>query len=133
MAGSTDWGVELNIRHARAALTIGIDRIEELREFSVGPDRIDIGAALSLSEIEARLAGRVPLLAEMFPQFASRLIRNGATLGGNLGTASPIGDTPPALLALDASLVLASARASARSCWPITSPATGRASGVPMS
>jgi xanthine dehydrogenase small subunit len=109
VAGSTDWGVELNIRHARAVLTIGIDRLEELREFSVGPDRIDLGAALSLSEIEARLAGRVPLLAGMFPQFASRLIRNGATLGGNLGTASPIGDTPPALLALDASLVLASA------------------------
>src|SRR5271170_4509432 len=109
VAGSTDWGVELNIRHARAALTIGIDRLEELREFSVRADRIDLGAALSLSEIEARLAGRVPLLADLFPQFASRLIRNGATLGGNLGTASPIGDAPPALLALDASLVLASA------------------------
>ena len=109
VAGSTDWGVELNIRHARADLTIGIDRIAELREFGFGPDYIDLGAALSLSEIETRLAGRVPLLAEMFPQFASRLIRNGATLGGNLGTASPIGDTPPALLALDASLVLASA------------------------
>jgi len=50
----------------------------------------------------------VPLLDHLFPQFASRLIRNGATLGGNLGTASPIGDTPPALLALDTSLVLAS-------------------------
>jgi xanthine dehydrogenase small subunit len=109
VAGSTDWGVELNIKHARAALTIGIDRLEELLEFSVGADRIDLGAALSLSEIEARLAGRVPLLADLFPQFASRLIRNGATLGGNLGTASPIGDAPPALLALDASLVLASA------------------------
>jgi len=109
VAGSTDWGVELNIRGARAGLTIGIERIAELREFSAGPDRIDIGAALSLSEIEARLAGRVPLLDQMFPQFASRLIRNGATLGGNLGTASPIGDTPPALLALDATLVLASA------------------------
>jgi xanthine dehydrogenase small subunit len=109
VAGSTDWGVELNIRHARADLTIGIDRITELREFSSGPDRIDIGAALSLSEIETRLDGRVPLLAKLFPQFASRLIRNGATLGGNLGTASPIGDAPPALLALDATLVLASA------------------------
>jgi xanthine dehydrogenase small subunit len=110
VAGSTDWGVELNIRHARAALTIGIERLEELREFSADRDRIDIGAALSLSEIEARLAGRVPLLDEMFPQFASRLIRNGATLGGNLGTASPISDAPPALLALDASLVLASSQ-----------------------
>ena len=109
VAGSTDWGVELNIRHARAALTIGIDRLEELREFTIGPDRIDLGAALSLSEIETRMAGRVPLLADLFPQFASRLIRNGATLGGNLGTASPIGDAPPVLLALDAWLVLASA------------------------
>ncbi len=108
VAGSTDWGVELNIRHARAALTIGIERLEELREFSFGPDRVELGAALSLSEIESLLDGRVPLLSGLFPQFASRLIRNGATLGGNLGTASPIGDAPPALLALDASLVLAS-------------------------
>ena len=108
LAGSTDWGVELNIRHSRAALTIGIDRLEELRQFTVGPDAIDIGAALTLSEVERALAGRVPLLAELFPQFASRLIRNGATFGGNLGTGSPIGDSPPALLALDASLVLAS-------------------------
>ena len=111
VAGSTDWGVELNIRGARAALSVGIDRIAELRELTVGRDSIDIGAALSLSEIEARLGGsgfRVPVLDQMFPQFASRLIRNGATLGGNLGTASPIGDTPPALLALDAALVLAS-------------------------
>jgi xanthine dehydrogenase small subunit len=48
------------------------------------------------------------MLDHVFPQFASRLIRNGATLGGNLGTGSPIGDTPPALLALEAVLVLAS-------------------------
>ena len=85
-----------------------MDRFTELRQLVVGDDQIDIGAALTLSEIERGLDGRVPLLAEMFPQFASRLIRNGATLGGNLGTGSPIGDSPPALLALDASLVLAS-------------------------
>jgi len=110
VAGSTDWGVELNIRGSRVALTVGIDRIPELREFSVTRDHIDVGAALSLTEVEDRLAGRVPLLGQLFPQFASRLIRNGATLGGNLGTASPIGDTPPALLALDVSLVLASSQ-----------------------
>ncbi|SDO82929.1 xanthine dehydrogenase small subunit [Nakamurella panacisegetis] len=109
VAGSTDWGVELNIRHARTELTIAIDRLAELRELNVSDDFIDIGAALSLSEVERGLAGRIPLLAELFPQFASRLIRNGATLGGNLGTGSPIGDSSPALLALDASLVLARA------------------------
>jgi len=109
VAGSTDWGVEVNIRGVRAPLTIGIDRLAELRTLDIDEHRIEVGAALSLSEVESRLAGRVPLLAQLFPQFASRLIRNGATIGGNLGTASPIGDTTPVLLALDASVVLASA------------------------
>src|SRR6185369_8602560 len=59
-------------------------------------------------EVERRLGGRLPLLAALMPQFASPLIRNSATLGGNLGTGSPIGDTPPVLLALEASVVLAS-------------------------
>ncbi|MEV0796145.1 FAD binding domain-containing protein [Kribbella sp. NPDC050281] len=110
VAGSTDLGVEVNLRGLRDPLVVAIDRLTELREFEFGRDEVRIGAALTLSEIERMLAGRVPLLAEMFPQFASRLIRNGATIGGNLGTGSPIGDTPPALLALDASLVLASHR-----------------------
>ncbi|MFF0338848.1 xanthine dehydrogenase small subunit [Kribbella sp. NPDC004875] len=110
VAGSTDLGVQVNIFGSRPPLTIAVDRLEELREFSFGPGEIRLGAALTLTEIERRLAGRVPLLAQLFPQFASRLIRNGATIGGNLGTGSPIGDTPPALLALDASLVLASRR-----------------------
>lgn len=109
VAGSTDWGVEVNIRGVRAPFAIGIDRLPELRTLDVGADVIEIGAALSLSEVERSLAGRIPLLDKMFPQFASRLIRNGATIGGNLGTGSPIGDTPPALLALEAVVVLASA------------------------
>ncbi|MGW7197936.1 xanthine dehydrogenase small subunit [Streptomyces chryseus] len=109
VAGSTDWGVEVNIRSRRADCVVGIDRLPELRELRVGSDVIEIGAALTLTEIERRLDGDVPLLAELFPQFASRLIRNGATLGGNLGTGSPIGDSPPVLLALEASLVLADA------------------------
>jgi xanthine dehydrogenase small subunit len=87
---------------------LAIDRLQELRNLSIDSDWIEIGAALSLTEIERMLDGRVPLLAEMFPQFASRLIRNGATLGGNLGTSSPIGDAAPVLLALEARLVLAS-------------------------
>ena len=108
VAGSTDWGVEVNLRGARAESVIAIDRLPELRGLVVDADRIEIGAALTLTEIERRLDGRVPLLAQLFPQFASRLIRNGATLGGNLGTGSPIGDAAPVLLALEASLVLAS-------------------------
>ena len=108
VAGSTDFGVDVNLKGARASLVVAVDRLEELREWSVTDDELRIGAALTLSEIERRLDGKLPLLAALFPQFASRLIRNGATLGGNLGTGSPIGDAPPVLLALEASLVLAS-------------------------
>ncbi|REJ03979.1 xanthine dehydrogenase small subunit [Microbacterium bovistercoris] len=109
VAGSTDWGVEVNIRGSRAPFVVAIDQLDELRGLTETDEYVEIGAALPLSEVERRLNGRIPLLAKLFPQFASRLIRNRGTFGGNLGTGSPIGDTPPALLALDARLVLASA------------------------
>jgi xanthine dehydrogenase small subunit len=88
-----------------------VDRLPELREVSIPTapgSAFEIGAALSLSEVEVALAGRVPLLGEVFPLFGSRLIRNAATIGGNLATASPIGDLAPALLALEATVVLVS-------------------------
>jgi xanthine dehydrogenase small subunit len=107
VAGATDWGVEVNLRNARAPLLLAVDQLPELRALEVSDTHISIGAALSLTEVQQRLAGRIPLLAAMFPRFASRPIRNSATLGGNLATASPIGDAAPALLALDARLVLA--------------------------
>ncbi|USQ77100.1 xanthine dehydrogenase small subunit [Ornithinimicrobium cryptoxanthini] len=109
VAGATDAGVERNLRHTRPSSVLAIDHLEELRGLHHSPDSVEIGAALTLSEIERALAGRVPLLDQLFPQFASRLIRNAATLGGNLGTGSPIGDAAPVLLALGATLVLASA------------------------
>ncbi|MBE0009985.1 MULTISPECIES: xanthine dehydrogenase small subunit [unclassified Arthrobacter] len=108
VSGSTDLGVEINLRHSRPALVVAIDRLEPLRTLTVYADRIEIGAALTLSEVERGLHGRVPLLDELFPRFASRLIRNAATFGGNLATGSPIGDSAPVLLALDAVIVLAS-------------------------
>ncbi|MCH1867851.1 xanthine dehydrogenase small subunit [Nocardioides sp. CFH 31398] len=108
VAGSTDHGVEVNLRGRRPPLTVAVDRLDELRGFAVADDHVELGAALSLTEIERRLAGRLPLVGQMTEQFASRLIRNGATLGGNLGTGSPIGDAAPSLLALEAEVVLAS-------------------------
>ncbi|HLT84583.1 MAG TPA: FAD binding domain-containing protein [Phototrophicaceae bacterium] len=110
LAGATDLGVEVNLRHARPPLVLAVDRLPELRGLHVGPDHLEIGAALTLTELERGLGGRVPLLAALFPLFASRLIRNAATLGGNLGTGSPIGDAAPVLLALDAAVVLAGAQ-----------------------
>ncbi|WP_159612764.1 xanthine dehydrogenase small subunit [Glutamicibacter sp. JC586] len=110
VAGSTDWGVEVNIKGARARNVLAIDRLEELRQICWEENYVELGASLTLSELERQVAGRIPLLGQLFGQFASRLIRNSATLGGNLGTGSPIGDTPPALLALEAQLVLTSAK-----------------------
>jgi len=109
LAGGTDWGVDVNLRGARAPLVVAIERLPELRAMAIGDDTIEIGAALTMSELQRGLAGRVPLLAELVPQFASPLIRNRATVGGNLGTGSPIGDVSCALLALRARVVLASA------------------------
>ena len=71
-----------------------------------GPAHLELGAALTLAELERDLAGSVPLLDAVLPQFASPLIRNAATVGGNLATGSPIGDLAPALLALEATVVL---------------------------
>lgn len=109
VAGATDLGVDINLRHSRPSLVLAVDRLEELRTLSFDTDQLEIGAALTLSEVERGLGGRVPLLGQLFPQFASRLIRNAATLGGNLSTGSPIGDSAPVLLALDAKVVLSSA------------------------
>ena len=108
LAGGTDWGVDVNLKHARATVTIAVEHLPELNTFAQTPEYLELGAGVSLSELERRLSGSVPLLHDWFPQFASRLIRNRATLGGNLGTASPIGDSPPVLLALDARVVLVS-------------------------
>ena len=110
VAGTTDWGVEVNIKGARAKSVLAVDRLSELRGIRRTADHIELGAGNTLSELERELAGDIPLLGKLFPQFASRLIRNAATIGGNLGTGSPIGDTPPALLALEAELVLDSVR-----------------------
>ncbi|RIH75586.1 Carbon monoxide dehydrogenase medium chain [Meiothermus taiwanensis] len=109
MAGGTDLVVEVNQRFARAEVLLDLSALPELQTLQWGPDYVEIGAGVSLSELERWLAGRIPLLSEWFPLFASRLIRNRATLGGNLGTASPIGDGPPVLLALEAEAVLVSA------------------------
>lgn len=111
VAGCTDWGVEVNLRGDRTPYVIALDHLPELRGVSVpasSDGAFEIGAGLSLSEVDAALGGRLPLLGEVFPLFASRLIRNGATIGGNLATASPIGDLAPALLALETTVVLVS-------------------------
>jgi xanthine dehydrogenase small subunit len=112
IAGGTDLMVYVNQRAARYPVLISLEGVTELRRCEAAPQELALGAGVPLSELELWLAEQCPgelgLLEQLFPLFSSRLIKNRATLGGNLGTASPIGDSPPALLALDAELTLVS-------------------------
>ena len=107
IAGGTDLGVNLSHGQALAPALIALDRIGELRAIDARPERVRIGAGVPLTRIERELAGVFPALDQMLHGFAARQVRNRATLGGNLGSASPIGDLAPVLLALDATLELA--------------------------
>jgi xanthine dehydrogenase iron-sulfur cluster and FAD-binding subunit A len=109
VAGATEIGVELNKRFKPFPSLISVEGVPELTRIVATPAEWRIGAAATLTAVEEALDGEYPSLAKMFAWFAARQIRNRATLGGNLVTASPIGDSAPVLLTLDASVVLASA------------------------
>jgi len=109
IAGATDMGVESNLRFRRWPRLVSLEGVAELREFVETGDAVRIGAGLSLTEIALRWTGAPPVFREWLELFASPPIRNRATLGGNLATASPIGDSAPLLLALNASVHLAGA------------------------
>jgi xanthine dehydrogenase small subunit len=102
IAGATDLGVALSRGLPLPACLIAVDRVRELHELIIGEDSVRIGAAVPLSRLETELAGVFPALDQMLPWFAARQVKNRATLGGNLGSASPIGDLLPWLLAHDA-------------------------------
>ncbi len=102
LAGGTDLGVNLSHGQPVAPVLIALDRIVELQSLDIDADSVRIGAGLPLTQLESSLAGLFPALDQMLPWFAGRQVRNRATFGGNLGSASPIGDLLPVLLALDA-------------------------------
>jgi xanthine dehydrogenase small subunit len=108
VAGNTDLGVVTNLRGERFHHLISLEAVPELREFNDGPVAVAIGAALTLTEISELWRDAPSVFREWLPLFASVLIRNRATLGGNLATASPIGDSAPLLLALNAEVQIAS-------------------------
>ena len=107
VAGNTDLGVLTNLHGQRFSHLISLEAMDDLRTFRDGSDGIDIGAGLTLREIEERWLSAPDVIGEWLSLFASPLIRNRATLGGNLATASPIADSAPLLLALDASVSIA--------------------------
>jgi CO/xanthine dehydrogenase FAD-binding subunit len=102
IAGGTDVMVELNFDRGRPAAVLDLTRIPELAAWDRDDGRLRVGAAVTYSRAIAELAGPLPGLAIAARTVGSPQIRNAATMGGNLGTASPAGDTLPVLAALDA-------------------------------
>ncbi len=105
ITGATDLGVNLSRAQYLAPSFIALDRVTELQRIIRTKSEITIGAGVSMTRIEQELAGVLPAFDQMLPWFAARQIKNRATIGGNLGSASPIGDVLPILLALDAEVI----------------------------
>lgn len=104
VCGSTDLALETTQFLTDIPTLINLKTVNELNVLEVQPTGLLIGAALSFSELESSLLNHFPDLKELLWRFASTPIRNQASLGGNVANASPIGDMPPVLLALQANI-----------------------------
>jgi len=108
--GGTDLMVAVNAGRRPLAAVVTLDRVEELRRWHAEGDHVVLGAGLTYADLaEPELAALVPALAQAARTVGSPQIRNAGTLGGNVGTASPAGDTLPVLAALDAVVLVQSA------------------------
>ena len=107
LAGGTDLQVEVNLGHRRPEAIVALRRVADLQGIDITPDALDLGALTTYAQVEAELAEAAPGLATAARTVGSPQIRNAGTIGGNLGTGSPAGDTLPWLVAMDASVRLA--------------------------
>jgi len=107
LAGGTDYMVEVNLHGRKPETMISLRRVTELTEWSVrtNQSRITIGAGVPYADMEhGEIARLVPALAQAARTVGSPQIRAAGTLGGNLGTCSPAGDSLPVLAALSATI-----------------------------
>ena len=114
IAGGTDLMVELNFDRRRPEALLDICRLPELQEWRRENDHLFLGAGVTYSRIMRELPEFVPLV-QASRTVGSPQIRNRATVGGNLGTASPAGDALPVLAAYDAEILLGRAGGMTRS------------------
>lgn len=112
VAGGTDVMVDLRAGVLTPEFLLDVSRLEPLRGIALTDDGLAVGAAVTLAEIQrsALLETHAPALQKSAVNFASRQIRNVATIGGNVAHCSPCGDTLPALVIHEAQVVLAGPR-----------------------
>ena len=106
VAGATDVGLWVTKQFRPLPKAIRVDRVDALKTIAWHGDTLSIGAGASLEAAWSALVGIAPALREMQLRFASLPLRLAGTMGGNVANGSPIGDSAPTLLALDAVLLL---------------------------
>ncbi|MEO5688768.1 MAG: xanthine dehydrogenase small subunit [Burkholderiaceae bacterium] len=102
VAGGTDVGLWVTKQFRDLGEVIPVTDVDELKAITHTGSDLRIGAGASLEAAWAALAGRAPSLTEAWRRFASPPIRHAGTMGGNVANGSPIGDSAPVLMALDA-------------------------------
>jgi xanthine dehydrogenase small subunit len=106
VAGATDVGLWVTKGLEDLGPTVFIGDIADLRHIEESPDGLTIGASVRYSEAKDALERLHPDLGELVRRIGGLQVRNAGTIGGNIANGSPIGDMPPALIALGAELVL---------------------------
>jgi CO/xanthine dehydrogenase FAD-binding subunit len=109
LAGGTDLVVDLRSGALRPGFLLDVSRLPELKGIEVTPAGVEVGAGVTLSEIQSSelLKRHAPALHACSHTFASRQVRNVATIGGNVAHCSPCGDTVPPLVIHEAAAVIA--------------------------
>ena len=106
IAGATDAGLWITKQFKKFDQIIDLTQVQDLRSIEEYPHHIAIGAGVKIEQAFDALLKDRPQLKNFTDRFAGLPIRNSATLGGNIGNGSPIGDSMPALIALGSSIVL---------------------------
>ncbi len=106
VAGATDVGLWVTKQLRDLDPVIFLNRCDDLKTIEIGSEEVRLGAMVDMNAMRDAIAGLHPSYGEMIRRYASVQVRNAATVGGNIANGSPIGDNPPALIALGATLHL---------------------------
>ena len=106
VAGATDVGLWITKQLRELPRILLTGRVASLHEVREEDDRVEIGAAATYAEAEPALRALDPDIGEMLRRLGSRQVRAAGTVGGNIANGSPIGDSPPVLIALGATIEL---------------------------
>ena len=106
IAGATDVGLWVTKQLRDLTQVAFLNRCVDLQKIAISDDTIRIGAGATMTTVLGLMRDYHPSYAEMIRRYGSEQVRNAATIGGNIANGSPIGDNPPALIALGATLHL---------------------------